>query len=259
MSNALHQAARFSIIAVVIGFAPAASAIGRGGTPTLDPQAALGHVASRATVQLAAETAAPDALGQFVAETVAAHRRKAEDRRVGKLIEAEAEKLRPGQFVWRPELGNDGPVDVVVSLGAQRAYIFRDRRLVAVSSVSSGRRGNRTPTGTFPILQKKREHFSNIYDNAPMPNMQRMTWDGVALHAGAIPGYAASHGCVRLPMAFSDRLYGLTRIGSVVHVVADIPASESAALAHAEAAQAAREAAERARPARGSSGRSRTR
>ena len=182
------------------------------------------------------------AIQSFVDQAVETHRVAAEDRRIGKQIEADASKLRPGRYIWKADHVQSGPMAIVVSLEAQRAYVFRDRRLVAVSTVSTGRATHRTPTGTFPILQKNRDHYSNIYDNAPMPNMQRMTWDGVALHAGVIPGYPASHGCVRLPMEFSRLLFGATKMGEIVHVVADTPPSEMRALEHAEAAQAVREA-----------------
>jgi lipoprotein-anchoring transpeptidase ErfK/SrfK len=241
MSNALRQIGRFSLVVLVAGFAPAASAIGlSGAAPDASPGATPN--ASRATVQAAAETATPAALQQWVDEAARSYRVAEEDSRIGKAIEADAAKLSAGRFVWKADHVTSGPVEIVVSLSAQRAYVFRDRRLIAVSTVSTGRPGNRTPTGTFPILQKNREHFSNLYNNAPMPNMQRLTWDGVALHAGVIPNGPASHGCVRLPMEFSNRLFGVTRIGSVVHVVADEPASEMVALAHAEAVATARQA-----------------
>jgi lipoprotein-anchoring transpeptidase ErfK/SrfK len=242
MSNALRQIGRFSLIALVVGFAPAASAIGRAGAATPDADPAASPTASRATLQAVAETADPGAIQSFVDQAVETHRVAVEDRRIGRQIEAEASALRPGRFVWKADHVQSGPMSIVVSLSAQRAYVFRDRRLVAVSTVSTGRATHRTPTGTFPILQKNRDHFSNIYDNAPMPNMQRLTWDGVALHAGVIPGYPASHGCVRLPMEFSRLLFGATKMGEIIHVIADTPTSEMRALEHAEAAQAAREA-----------------
>lgn len=242
MSNALRQIARFSLIAVVVGFSPAASAIGRSATATqnVDPAASPG--ASRATLQAVTETADPAAVQQWVDQAVEAHHEAEEGRRIGRQIEADAARLTPGRFVWKADHIRSGPVAIVVSLEAQRAYVFRDRQLIAVSTVSSGRATHRTPTGTFPILQKNRDHYSNIYDNAPMPNMQRLTWDGVALHAGAIPGYPASHGCVRLPMEFSRLLFAATKMGEIIHVVGDTPPSEMDALTYAEAAQATREA-----------------
>ncbi|MEJ2801274.1 L,D-transpeptidase [Comamonadaceae bacterium PP-2] len=128
--------------------------------------------------------------------------------------------LKPGQFVWQPELAPNGPLVVLVSLDEQRAYVYRDGTLIGVSTVSSGRDGYETPTGVFTILQKSRDHKSNIYDDAPMPFMQRLTWDGIALHGGAIPGHPASHGCVRLPKAFAEKIYAATKRGDTV-VVSD--------------------------------------
>ncbi|MFD0724798.1 L,D-transpeptidase [Lysobacter brunescens] len=128
--------------------------------------------------------------------------------------------LKPGQFVWTPELAPEGPVVIVVSLPEQRAHVYRNGVRIGVSTVSTGMRGHETPTGVFTILEKQREHYSNLYDNAPMPFMQRLTWDGIALHAGRIPGYPASHGCVRLPHAFSEKLFATTSRGMTV-VIAD--------------------------------------
>lgn len=146
-------------------------------------------------------------------------------------IEARAESLRPGQFVWAPERAPSGEVEVVVSLPLQRAYVYRGGTLIGVSTVSSGREGYETPTGTFNILQKNRVHHSNRYDNAPMPFMQRLTWDGVALHAGHIPGTPASHGCVRLPLAFARSLFTVTSVGAAVHVTNAAPTATVTALA----------------------------
>ena len=89
------------------------------------------------------------------------------------------------------------------------------------SSISSGKPGHDTPTGVFPILQKKKMHHSNLYDDAPMPFMQRLTWGGIALHSGRNPGYPASHGCIRLPDEFAERLYDVTERGDTTVVVAD--------------------------------------
>jgi hypothetical protein len=111
-----------------------------------------------------------------------------------------------------------GPVHVVVSLAEQKAFVFKAGRLVATSPVSTGKRGHETPTGTFPIMEKQVHHRSNRYSNAPMPYMQRLTAYGVALHAGHLPGYPASHGCIRLPWGFAKRLYGMTGNGTVVTV-----------------------------------------
>lgn len=137
--------------------------------------------------------------------------------------EAGAEELAPGEFVWQPEQSTEGNVEVVVSIPLQRAYVYRGGTLIGVSTVSTGRAGHRTPTGRFPITQKRREHYSNLYNNAPMPFMQRLTNDGIALHAGQIPGYPASHGCVRLPLAFARHLFSVTSVGANVHIVDSSP------------------------------------
>ena len=105
---------------------------------------------------------------------------------------------------------------VVVSLSDQRARIYRNGVLIGRTTVSTGKPGHETPTGVFTILQKQVEHGSTLYNNAPMPYMERLTWDGIALHAGNLPGYPASHGCVRLPYEFSKRLYGLTTNATTV-------------------------------------------
>lgn len=132
-------------------------------------------------------------------------------------------RLLPGEYLWTPELAPVGPVLVLVSLPEQRAYVYRNGVRIGVTSASTGKPGHETPTGVFTVLQKKREHFSNLYDDAPMPFMQRLTWDGIALHAGRVPGYPASHGCVRLPEAFAEKLYDVTTRGMTV-VVTDDPA-----------------------------------
>jgi L,D-transpeptidase catalytic domain len=128
-------------------------------------------------------------------------------------------ELLPGEYLWLPELSPRGPVLVLVSLPEQRAYIYRNGVRIGVATVSTGKPGFETPTGVFTILQKAREHYSNLYDDAPMPFMQRLTWDGVAMHAGRVPGYPASHGCVRLPQAFAEKLFDVTTRGMTVVIV----------------------------------------
>ena len=125
-------------------------------------------------------------------------------------------KLKPGQYLWAPKIAPSGPVLVIVSLTRQLAFVYRNGILIGVTTVSTGTKGHETPTGVFTVLQKKVEHYSNLYDSAPMPYMQRLTWDGIAMHAGNLPGYPASHGCIRLPKAFSKLLYGTTRLGMTV-------------------------------------------
>ena len=131
-----------------------------------------------------------------------------------------ADGLAPGEFQWTPELAPSGPMVLVVSLPEQRLHVYRNGVRIGLSTISSGKPGNETPTGVFTILQKKRMHRSNLYNNAPMPFMQRLTWDGIALHAGRIPGEPASHGCVRLPLEFSEQLFEATERDMTV-VIAD--------------------------------------
>ena len=132
-----------------------------------------------------------------------------------------AATLSPNRYLWAEDAVTapaDGEVSVLISIPDQRAYVFRGQTLIAASTVSTGKDGNETPVGSFTILQKKQKHFSNLYDSAPMPYMQRLTWDGVALHAGNNPGFPASHGCVRLPAAFAKKLFEITELGATVEV-----------------------------------------
>ncbi len=114
-----------------------------------------------------------------------------------------------------------GPLVINVSLNRQRLTVYDANGSIASSPVSSGRVGYATPAGVYTIVQKRRMHYSNLYGSAPMPNMQRITWSGVALHAGALPGYPASHGCIRLPFGFSKKLFGMTKMGTRVIVSRD--------------------------------------
>jgi hypothetical protein len=127
--------------------------------------------------------------------------------------------LKPGEFVWAPGVAPDGPIVVVVSLDEQRAYVYRNGVLIGYTTVSTGKPGHETPTGIFTILQKDKDHHSSKYNNAPMPYQERLTWDGVALHAGGLPGYPESHGCVHLPSKFSEELFGATHLGMTVVIV----------------------------------------
>ncbi len=134
-------------------------------------------------------------------------------------ITASLSELEVGDYIWKPEASRSGEVEVIVSLPLQAVYVYRGGTLIGLSTASTGREGKETPTGSFEILQKRREHYSNIYDNAPMPFMQRLTWDGIALHGGRIPGYPASAGCVRLPEGFAKQLFEVTRLGAWVHIL----------------------------------------
>jgi len=128
----------------------------------------------------------------------------------------QAEQLKPGEWVWAPEIAKSGPVLVYVDLGRQRATVYRNGVRIGVSTISSGKDGYETPTGVFTILEKDEDHRSRTYDDAPMPFQQRLTWKGVALHAGNLPGFPASHGCVRLPMEFAKKLFTVTPMGGTV-------------------------------------------
>ncbi len=127
-----------------------------------------------------------------------------------------AATLPPGQWVWAPTVAPSGPVLVYVDLSRQIATVYRNGVRIGVTTVSSGKAGHETPTGVFTILQKDATHHSNKYHNAPMPFQQRLTWDGVALHAGGLPGYPESHGCVHLPYGFSRELFAITSLGATV-------------------------------------------
>jgi L,D-transpeptidase catalytic domain len=109
-----------------------------------------------------------------------------------------------------------GPLLLAISIGGQRVTVYDDGTPIASSPISTGMSGHLTPMGVFSVIQKQRWHRSNLYSNAPMPYMQRITWSGVALHAGVVPGYPASHGCIRLPEGFAVRLWGMTRLGARV-------------------------------------------
>lgn len=152
-----------------------------------------------------------------------------------------AEELSSTGFVWFPQIAPQGPVVIIVSLPEQRAYVYRNGVRIGLSKVSTGKPGFETPTGVFEILQKRREHYSNLYNNAPMPFMQRLTWDGIALHAGQVQDRPASHGCIRLPYAFSEALFAVTSRGMTVIVTDEMiePSIQSPGLfASSEAAPA---------------------
>src|SRR5215471_13201881 len=124
---------------------------------------------------------------------------------------------RPVESVdWR---AGGEPIMAIVSLRAQRITIYDARGLMAQAPISSGQKGRETPAGIFSVLQKDADHYSNLYDDAYMPHMQRLTWSGIALHGGPLPGYPASHGCVRMPFDFARNLFDATRLGMRVIVV----------------------------------------
>ncbi len=127
-------------------------------------------------------------------------------------------RVKPGQFLWRDVPDSAGNERVVVGLSDQQAYLYRGSELMAVAAVSSGATKTPTPTGIFQVLEKKTMHHSRKYDNAPMPFMHRIDRFGVALHAGHNPGRPASHGCVRLPKQFAQKLFSATSVGTPVMI-----------------------------------------
>jgi hypothetical protein len=160
---------------------------------------AFGRVAAAASLGLCC-------LGAMAAPAGAAHHRHRDHA-------AESNKAKP-----EPPKQLTGPLLLAVSIGSQKVTVYDNGTPIASSSVSTGMSGHPTPTGIFSVIQKQRWHHSNIYSGAPMPYMQRITWSGVALHAGVVPGYPASHGCIRLPAGFAVRLWGMTRLGARVIV-----------------------------------------
>ena len=137
------------------------------------------------------------------------------------MLDGAIETMKAGTFLWAPQIAPAGPVMIIVNLKTQRAYVYRNGVPIGVTTVSTGIAGRKTPTGVFTILQKRVVHRSNRYSNAPMPFMQRLTWYGIAMHAGNLPGYPASHGCIRLPLAFAKLLYGITNLGLTVVITND--------------------------------------
>src|SRR6202040_1917082 len=154
------------------------------------------------------------------------------------------------------------PIMAIVSLRNQHITVYDADGWILRAPVSSGQKGRETPAGIFTVIQKEAEHYSNIYDDAYMPHMQRITWSGIALHGGPLPGHAASHGCVRMPYDFAARLFDKTWIGmrviispndaapvEISHPALFVPNAEAVAAAPARAETLAREAAEAAKTA----------
>jgi lipoprotein-anchoring transpeptidase ErfK/SrfK len=124
--------------------------------------------------------------------------------------------LRPGDYRWAATVPPTGEAQVVIDLSQQLMYVYRAEQLVGVSTISSGKKGKETQLGFWSVRIKKVKGFSRKYDNAPMPYMQMYDAKGLAFHGGALPGYPASHGCVRLPVKFAQRLFGMTKVGTKV-------------------------------------------
>src|SRR5450432_4468025 len=174
---------------------------------------------------------------------------------------AGATDRRGERFVESIEQRSAGePVIAIVSLHNQRITVYDANGWILRAPVSSGQNGRETPAGIFSVIQKDADHHSNLYDDAFMPHMQRITWSGIALHGGPLPGHAASHGCVRMPYDFAEKLFDKTRIGMRViispndaapveftHPALFEPKAEAIAAAPARAETLAREAAEAAK------------
>src|SRR5208282_1963642 len=166
----------------------------------------------------------------------------------------------PSEAMAPPDAGE--PIMAIVSIQSQQVTFYDADGWILRAPVSTGITGRETPAGVFAVLEKDKDHHSSLYDDAWMPNMQRLTWNGIALHGGPLPGYAASHGCVRMPYGFAEKLFDKTRIGMRViispndaapvefsHMALFVPNAEAVAAAPARAETLAREAAEAAKTA----------
>src|SRR6201987_6066794 len=144
---------------------------------------------------------------------------------IGLLEQASARGSGSERAIQEVETRNPGdPILAIASLQRQRITIYDAQGWILRAPVSRGQKGRETPAGIFSVIEKEAEHYSNLYDDAFMPHMQRLTWSGIALHGGVLPGYAASHGCVRMPYDFAERLVDLTQMGLRV-IVAPTDAS----------------------------------
>src|SRR3954454_15608204 len=178
--------------------------------------------------------------------------------------DATAKQARPApppkEAVAPREAGE--PIMAIVSIKSQQVTFYDAEGWILRAPVSTGTTGRETPAGVFAVIEKDKDHHSTLYDDAWMPNMQRITWNGVALHGGPLPGYAASHGCVRMPFGFAESLFDKTRIGMRVIISPDnaepvefshpallVPKPEAIAAAPAKAEAVARDAEEAARTA----------
>ncbi len=145
--------------------------------------------------------------------------------RVG--LDVQPSDLVKDQWVWAPEESPTGPIVVVVSLNEQLAYVYRNGIRIGYTNVATGRKGYETPTGIFTVLEKSVHHVSSIY-NAKMPYTERLTWGGISLHAGGLPGYPSSHGCIHLPLDFAHLLFDADSMGTTVVIANDHEGPEEA-------------------------------
>src|SRR5712672_4813302 len=177
--------------------------------------------------------------------------------------DAAARQARPERTTEATASRDAGePIMAIVSIKSQKVTFYDADGWVLRAPVSSGTKGRETPAGVFSVVQKDKDHHSSLYDDAWMPNMQRITWSGIALHGGPLPGYAASHGCVRMPYDFAEKLFDKKRIGmrviiapndaepvEFIHPALFVPSPEAIAAAPARAETLAREASQAAKMA----------
>ena len=124
--------------------------------------------------------------------------------------------LKPNEYTWDPDKSPTGPVGIIVDLTNQTMYVYRDGKLIGKTAVSTGIKSHPTAPGTYTILTKNVKYHSEKYHEASMPFMERLTWDGMAIHGGNNPGKPSSHGCVHVPLDFAEKLYGITQKGETV-------------------------------------------
>ncbi len=124
--------------------------------------------------------------------------------------------LKPNQYIWNPDASPSGPVGIIVDLTNQTIYVYRGGKQIGRSAVSTGIKSHPTAPGTYTILTKNVKYHSEKYHEASMPFMERLTWDGMAIHGGNNPGKPSSHGCVHVPLDFAEKLYGITTKGDTV-------------------------------------------
>ena len=134
----------------------------------------------------------------------------------GKPQPPETADLKPDQYIWNPDASPTGPVGIIVDLTNQMIYVYRSGKQIARSAVSTGIKSHPTSPGSYTILTKNRTFHSEKYHEASMPFMERLTWDGMAIHGGNNPGKPSSHGCVHVPLDFAQKLYGITQKGDTV-------------------------------------------
>ena len=222
--------------------------------PTARPFATIATISGVAALLVAGlygaaqPAAAQQGYGNFFSYQGAPRKRVVKKRRTPSEVTQKTETAKKEA----DKTGPKQPVYIVVSLADQHASIYDSTGLVTRTRVSTGQAGHRTPTGVFSVIGKERWHHSNIYSGAPMPFMQRITWSGVAMHAGVVPGYPASHGCIRLPAGFAPQLFGMTKMGARVivtprdvtpveftHTLLPLPKMQAAPVMPAGAQQAA--------------------